>query len=175
MECVTKMKTGVNYQFFLEIIKQFDLGCKYVNDYNTLLHDYNGIVLYQAESQFINAIGKKPGITITELASFFDKTPSACSQLMRRMKNKGWLFQQRNNENNREFKLFLTEEGEQIYHCHQDFENRCYLRTASMLEGFTDEELMIYIKIQERLNAAFLQDVEESRHIAGNALSKLNS
>lgn len=164
------MKNNVSYEIFLELLKQFDLGCKYVNDYNALLHDYNGVVLYQAESQFINAIGKKPGITITELALFFDKTPSACSQLMRRMKNKGWLYQQRNNENNREYKLFLTDEGERIYYNHQEFENRCYLRTLEMLDGFTDDELMIYIHIQERLNTAFALDVEESRHIAGNAL-----
>lgn len=164
------MKNNVSYEIFLELLKQFDLGCKYVNDYNALLHDYNGVVLYQAESQFINAIGKKPGITITELALFFDKTPSACSQLMRRMKNKGWLYQQRNNENNREYKLFLTDEGERIYYNHQEFENRCYLRTLEMLDGFTDDELMTYIHIQERLNAAFALDVEESRHIAGNAL-----
>lgn len=165
------MKTGVNYELFLELLKQFDLGCKYVNEYNTLLHDYNGVVLYQAESQFINAIGRNPGITITELASFFDKTPSACSQLMRRMKDKGWLYQKRNKENNREYKLFLTQEGERIYHNHQEFENRCYLRTANMLDGFTDDELVTYIHIQERLNAAFALDVAESRHIDGNALN----
>lgn len=164
------MNSGVNYELFLELLRQFDLGCKYVNEYNTLLHDYNGVILYQAESQFINALGKNPGITITELAAFFDKTPSACSQLMRRLKNKGWLYQKRNNENNREFKLFLTEEGEQIFHKHQEFENQCYLRTAKMLDGFTDDELAIYIHIQERLNAAFALDVAESRNIDENVL-----
>lgn len=167
---MNKMKTGASYEIFLELLKQFDLGCKYVNDYNALLHDYNGVVLYQAESQFLNAIGKNPGITVTELALFFDKTASACSQLMRRMKNKGWLFQQRNKDNNREYKLFLTAEGERIYHNHQEFEDRCYHRTMEMLNGFTDDELMTYVHIQERLNVAFALDVEESRYIAGNAL-----
>lgn len=164
------MQTDKRYALFIKLIEVFDLGCKHVNDYNGMLHDYHGTILYQAESQFINKIGRNPGITITELSMIYDKSVSACSQLMRRMKNKGWIYQQRNQTNNREFKLFLTEEGEAIYHSHLNFEEVCYRRTFAMLDEFSEEQLKEYIAIQEHLNSAFLLDVEESRSISGNSL-----
>jgi len=164
------MQTDNRYNLFMKLIDVFDLGCKYVNDYNALLHDYQGTILYQAESQFINKIGMNPGITITELSLIYEKSVSACSQLMRRMKDKGWIYQQRNETNNREYKLYLTKEGEAIYHAHLRFEEACYRRTYAMLDGFSEEQLQKYVEIQEQLNTSFLLDVEESRSISGYSL-----
>lgn len=156
------------YQLFCRLIDTFDEGCELVDAYNSLLHDYNGVVLYQAESQFIHKIGEKPGITVTELAEIFGKTKSACSQLMRRMKDKGRLYQERNKENNREYNLFLTEEGQKIYKNHLEFEKKCYIRSARMLEIFSDAELEAYIRIQKQLNTSFQMDVEESKQLKEN-------
>jgi hypothetical protein len=41
------------YALFCKLMDSFDAGWKYVNDYNSLLHDYNGTVLYQAESVYV--------------------------------------------------------------------------------------------------------------------------
>lgn len=147
------------------LLDVFDEGCKYVEEYNSLLHDYNGIILYQAESQFIRKIGDKPGITITELSEYFGKTKSACSQLMYRMKRKGFLIQKRNQKNNREYNLYLTGDGETLYQSHKVFERACYQRTARMLDEFTTEELEIYKKIQTKMNESFFLDVEESKNL----------
>lgn len=147
------------------LLDVFDEGYDYVEEYNSLLHDYNGVVLYQAESQFIRKIGETPGITITELSEFFKKTKSACSQLMYRMKKKGFLYQERNRNNNREYNLYLTEDGEKLYQFHKEFEDRCYRRTAEMLDVFSDEELELYVRIQKKMNESFLLDVEESRNL----------
>lgn len=166
------MLTDDRYALLCRLIDSFDMGCKYVYDYNTLLHDYNGVILYQAESQFIRKIGEKPGITITELAVLFDKTKSACSQLMRRMKDKGWLIQTRNVDNNREYNLYLTVEGQEIYEKHRDFEETCYRRTAMMLDQFTEKELMTYINVQNQLNESFCLDVDESRSLQVNIKKK---
>lgn len=148
-----------------ELLDTFDQGCEYVEEYNSLLHDYNGTVLYQAESQFIKKIGDEPGITITRLAKFFNKTTSACSQLMYRMKKKNLLEQRRNEHNNKEYNLYLTDAGKTLYEAHRVFETDCYKRTASMLETFSQEELDIYIRIQEKLNESFLMDVNESKEL----------
>ena len=125
--------------------------------------------MYQAESQFIHKIGQEPGITITELAVYFDKTRSACSQLMRRMKDKGWLIQTRNSDNNREYNLHLTEEGQKIYNYHLQFGEACYRRSARMLDEFSEEELETYIRIQKKLNESFKLDVEESKMLQVNS------
>lgn len=156
------MTAEERFSLFCELIDAFDAGLRYVDEYNSLLHDYNGVVMYQAESQFIHKIGEEPGITVTELAAYFGKTRSACSQLMRRMKDKGWLYQTRNSDNNREYNLYLTEEGQKIYNYHKEFEESCYRRSAQMLEEFSEKDLEIYIRIQKKLNESFRLDVEES-------------
>lgn len=157
-----------HFEKVCELLNIFDEGHALANEYDSLLHDYNGITLYQAESQFIRRVGDVPGITITELSIFFNKTKSACSQLMYRMKKKNLLTQVRNEHNNREYNLYLTDEGQQLYQFHKIFEEGCYRRTAEMLSIFTLEELETYIKIQNKLNAAFLLDVNESKEL--NAL-----
>ena len=90
----------------------------------------------------------------------FDKTNSACSQLIRKLKKKEWIRQERNEKNNREYNLSLTEE---------EFETACYERTYHMLDGISEEEMRTYIGIQKQLNRAFKLDVEESRQLSGNS------
>ena len=81
------------------------------------------------------------------------------------MKEKGWVRQERNPDNNRLYNLYLTEEGETIYQNHRQFEERCYQRTFHSLDEFTEEELRLYIAIQRCMNATFHMDVEESREL----------
>ena len=126
------------YQLFCELIDEFDRGCELTEEYDALLHDYNGVILFQAESQMIKMIGNNPGITASEISKKFHKTSSASSQLIRKLKKKGWVMQSRNDENNRVYNLYLTEEGNEIYKNHQQFENACYNRTYHELDEFTE-------------------------------------
>lgn len=154
-----------HYKHVCTLLDLFDEGCQHVNSYNALLHDYNGVILYQAESQFIRKVGDTPGITITALSEYFRKTTSACSQLMYRMKKKGFLFQKRNENNNREYNLYLTADGEKLYQYHKAFEEKCYHRTAEFLSEFSHEELDTYLRIQAKMNESFLLDVTESKEL----------
>ena len=70
-------------------------------EYDSLPHQYGANTLYQSEAQIIDHIGEQPGITVTELAAILKKTPSACSQLVRKLRAKGWVTQVRNEANNR--------------------------------------------------------------------------
>ena len=157
------------YELFCELLKTLDEGVDAIEEYDSLLHDYRGTVLYQAESQIIKAVGDQPGITASELSRVFDKTNSACSQLIRKLKKKERIRQERNEKNNREYNLYLTEEGKVIYKKHEEFENACYERTYHMLDGISEEEMRTYIGIQKQLNRAFKLDVEESRQLSGNS------
>ena len=51
------------YELFCELLKTLDEGVDAIEEYDSLLHDYRGTVLYQAESQIIKAVGDQPGIT----------------------------------------------------------------------------------------------------------------
>ena len=153
------------YQVFCDAITALDEGVELINAYDALLHDYDGEKMFQAESQMIKAIGSSQGVTAAQLADRFGKTASACSQLIRKLKNKGWVFQQRNPENSREYHLFLSDAGMKIFEKHHRFETACYQRTFEMLGDSTKEELQTYIRIQQCLNRAFALDVEESRKL----------
>lgn len=104
------------------MLDSFDEGCRLVQEYDSVPHDYGAAILYQAESQIIHLVGHQPGITASEIAAAFHKTPSACSQLIRKLRKKGWLLQKRNHDNNREYQLYLTDEGKEIYEDHDLFE-----------------------------------------------------
>lgn len=153
------------YNLFVQLVDEFDRGCELTEEYDALLHNYNGTILFQAESQMIKMIGNHPGITASEISKTFGKTGSASSQLIRKMKEKGWVRQERNLKNNRLYNLFLTEEGEVIYQNHKEFEERCYQRTFHSLDTFTEDEMKLYIAIQRCMNATFHLDVEESRKL----------
>ena len=79
-------------------------------------------ILYQSEAHIIDLIGEHPEITVTELAAILKKTPSACSQIVRKLRAKGWVEQVRNAENNRIYNLYLTESGKQVYQAHTAFQ-----------------------------------------------------
>ena len=51
---------GKKYELFCTALDSLDRGTALINAYDALLHDYGGVVLFQAESQMISAV---PGIT----------------------------------------------------------------------------------------------------------------
>lgn len=88
-----------------------DTAYDLMSEYDSLPHSYGENVLYQAEAHLIDRIALHPGVTVTDLANMVRKTPSACSQLVRRLRDKGWVEQVRNTANNRQVMLRLTPPG----------------------------------------------------------------
>lgn len=134
-----------------------------MSEYDSLPHHYGENILYQAEGHIIDLIALYPGITITDLGSILRKTPSACSQIVRKLKEKGWVEQSRNKDNNRLYNLTLTESGQKVYQDHLAFNQYCQRETFSLLKEFTEEELEAHVRVQRRLNLAYQADVKRSR------------
>lgn len=134
-----------------------------MSEYDSLPHQYGENVLYQAEGHIIDLVAAYPGITITDLGGILKKTPSACSQIVRKLKDKGWVEQRRNQENNRIYNLTLTESGRKVYRDHQAFSQFCQQETFRLLEECTPEELAAHIRVQKKLNEAYQGDVRRSR------------
>ena len=140
-----------------------DTAYDLMSEYDSLPHSYGENVLYQAEAHLIDRIALHPGGTVTDLANMVRKTPSACSQLVRRLRDKGWVEQVRNTANNRQVMLRLTPAGEHVYRDHAAFDKQCQALTFRRLEGFTEAELATYLSIQRRINEAYADDVRRSR------------
>jgi DNA-binding MarR family transcriptional regulator len=166
------MENIERYSIFNKLIETMDTGIDYITTYDGQLHDYNGTILYQAEAKVINAVGNNPGITISELATQAEKSTSAYSQLIRKLRAKGWVKQERNDNNNREYNLFLTDDGKKIFEGHQKFEEYCYRRTYHMLDDFSEQDMENYIRIQEKLNDSFKMDVEDSKKVISREIEK---
>ena len=132
-------------------------------EYDSLPHRYGAHILYQSEAHIIDLIGEHPEITVTELAAILKKTPSACSQIVRKLRAKGWVEQVRNAENNRIYNLYLTESGKQVYQAHTAFNQSCQEATFQLLSNFSPEELEHHLMVQRKLNEAYQDDVRRSR------------
>ena len=134
-----------------------------MNEYDSLPHYYGSVVLYQAEAYIVNLVGQHPGITVTQLAEILNKTTSACSQIVRKLRAKGFVEQIRNPDNNRLYNLELTEAGAEVFQAHISFNQECQEKTFELLKDFTGEELSIHLRVQRRLNEAYQDDVKRSR------------
>lgn len=132
-------------------------------EYDSLPHTYGSVVLYQAEALVVNLIGEHSDITITELGSILKKTASACSQIVRKLKSKGLVEQVRNESNNRQLNLRLTDAGKQIYLDRLSLNLECQNILFQMLQEFSDEEIAHHISVQERINQAYRGDIDRSK------------
>ena len=150
------------YNLFCRIMEELDKTYDLMTLYDSLPHQYGDYNLYQVESHIIECIGNNEGVTISILAEKFGKTKSACSQMVKKLRDKNWVIQVRNEKNNREYKLYLTEEGKKIFKNHAEFDQRCYIRNFKGLKEFSYEELNTYLRIQKKMNQSFELDVEES-------------
>ena len=70
-------------------------------EYDSLPHRYGAHILYQSEAHIIDLIGEHPEITVTEPGRHSEKDSQRCSQIVRKLRAKGWVEQVRNAENNR--------------------------------------------------------------------------
>ena len=137
----------------------YDLMC----EYDSLPHFYGENILYQAEGHIIDLIALHPGITVTELANILKKTASNCSQIVRKLRAKGWVEQTRNKTNNRIYNLSLTESGQHVFQDHVAFSQKCQERMFRMLESFSDTDLKKFIEIQKMVIESYKADICESR------------
>ncbi len=127
--------------------------------YDALPHAYGEATLYQAEGLVIHRIGRQPGITISELSRLLDKTVSACSQIVGKLRDKGWVIAQRDPANSRRINLRLTEAGRQVYLDRLRFNRECQAVTFGMLQDFSDEALACHLAVQQALNEAYRGDI----------------
>ncbi len=154
---------GSREQILKEIWNAQDEAYELMEEYDSLPHHYGEAILYQSEGEIIDLIAIHPGVTITDLGNILKKTASACSQIVRKLREKGWVEQTRNRENNRVYNLTLTEEGQKIYRDHRAFEQNCQDITFQLLSEFSEEELKIHLQVQKKINEAYHGDVKRSR------------
>lgn len=149
-------------QLTMKLVETFIQGHRLMDEYESIRRIFSDMVLYPVESHIIMEIGRQPGTTVTELSEKTKKTPSACSQQIRKLREKNLVFQTRNEVNNRIYHLYLTEKGQEVFESHEQYERMCHQREMDYLKDFSAEELETYIRIQAKLNLA----IEESNQVS---------
>lgn len=151
------------YELFLEMMDAFNRMHDDMAEYGRLPRIYGGFLFYEREVHLLRSIGNTPGISITELAKEFRYTTSACSQIVKKMCEKGFVEKKKNSRNNKEISLYLTEPGNRIYQYHDKFDGMCYKRNFDHLGEFTDKEIEITAAVTRRFNECIERDIERTK------------
>lgn len=147
------------------IMEEYEKTFRLMSLYDEMPHRYGESVLYQTESHIVELIGRYPGITATEISDILKKTTSACSQVIRKLKDKGFVYQERSTENNRIYNLYLTEDGWKLYNAHDIVDKECDRRKKEKLLFYSETDLKNFLEIQRLINEEFEIDVKQSENI----------
>lgn len=149
-------------KLFNQMIETIDEGYDLMLEYANKAHQYHNMMLYPVETHTLQMIGNHPGITASFISKKLNKTPSACSQILRKLEKKELIIKVKNPDNNREYNLYLTDLSKVIYAQHEQLDDNILSRYYQNLSTLTNEEIQIYLKVQKALNKEFKQDLEES-------------
>lgn len=147
------------YELFLKMMDGFNQMHDGMAEYGRLPRVYGGFLLYEREVHLLRSIGNTPGISVTKIAKEFRYTTSACSQVVKKMCEKGFVEKKKNSENSKEINLYLTKQGKKVYQFHDEFDRMCYKRNFEHLAEFTDQEIEIAGKVARRLNECIERDI----------------
>jgi DNA-binding MarR family transcriptional regulator len=98
-------------------------------------------LLHMGEINTIDAVGRMPGVNVTELARELEVTKGAVSQMVKRLEKKGCLTTVKKPGNDKEVALNLTEEGRIAYEYHQRHHAGLEMMLRRMMERFDTEAL----------------------------------
>ncbi len=99
-----------------------------------------GDLLTRSEVHFLAAIGKNPGINVTDLAGHCDISKSAVSQMMKKLSQKKLVEKYRKKDNDKEICLRLSSRGRIAFLGHEQFHLKTHARIEQRLREMTDEE-----------------------------------
>ena len=99
---------------------------------------------YTVEIHIMSYIADHPGITVTELATAWNRTTGAVCQIIKKLEAKGLIYKEKANGNLKNIYLYVTEKGETLHKAHKKYDNQTYLSFYKKLQKHYSEE-----KIQE--------------------------
>ncbi len=135
------------------------------NDYIISTHDYGlGILLTMIEAHTLTYIEENPGITVTELANYWNKTKGALSQTVSRLADKGLVSKEKKADNAKNIRLYATETGVRLSKAHKLYDTVDIAKTMGELrKKCTAEEIDAFYKVISVYNDVIQADFEINR------------
>lgn len=116
--------------------------------------------LYAAEVHMLKIIGDHPGIMSTELAARLAISKGAVSQTLKKLSGKR-LVRKDAAADGRAAALFLTAEGENIWHAHHTLHAPMLAELEQLTEQFTPETAQALVHLGDVLEAHLTQIIQE--------------
>lgn len=105
-----------------------------------------GKPLQMPETQFIQAVGRNPGINVTGLASTIGVTKGAISQMTQKLVEKGLVKKDKNSENNKEVLLILTETGKEVFQQSENAYYELFSKMGKQIDNLTVDQVNIVME-----------------------------
>lgn len=109
--------------------------------------EYGGVTLYRAEVHILEMIGKRSGITASDIVNTMDVTKGAISQIISKLSAKGLLQKSSRAENMKIQELCLTEKGTEILLHHNEREKELMEKVMPEIEKYRTEDLARFVTI----------------------------
>lgn len=135
------------------------------NDYIVSTHDYGmGLPLTMIEAHTLTYIEENPGVTVTELASYWNKTKGALSQTVSRLSEKGLVSKEKRDGNAKSILLYPTETGVALSKAHKLYDTVDIAKTMGELRRkCSPEEIDAFYKVISVYNQVIQKDFEINR------------
>ncbi|MBE5967275.1 MAG: MarR family transcriptional regulator [Lachnospiraceae bacterium] len=135
------------------------------NDYIVSTHDYGiGILLNMIEAHTLTYIEENPGITITELAAYWNKTKGALSQTVSQLCKKGLVTKEKKEGNAKNVLLYATETGIELSKAHKLYDTLDITKTMGELKKeCSPDEIDAFYKVISVYNKIIQKDFEINR------------
>lgn len=156
---------GFDKRLFDEMMDAFDDGYDLAFRYHSSRHWYGEEFVYPSEAHMIRAVGGDQGITSNTISRDTPKSRSAYSQIVKKLRQKGYIEQITNQEDRREQLIYLTEKGKRLYSAHNQVNDFYINRTYQMMSELSEEEIRSYIRVQKIMNRAFELDVQDGERV----------
>ena len=131
-----------NMSIARELIEKFYRLMNKFKELENMPYEFStGETMYPSEIHTIEAIGKNSGINITELAKKLCITKGAVSQMITKLKNRGFINKVRSVDNDKEVLLILTNKGEKAFDGHEKFHNAMNVDLTDYLSDIKKEQI----------------------------------
>lgn len=124
------------------------------------LNDVDGIKLTCQQMHLIDIIGKMPERNVTELAKVLGVTKGAVSQKLTWLEKKGFIIKLREQGNNRDTFVKLTDIGWEAYNCHDRFHKEVDSVLFDKIENISDDNEKCINEILDGLDGALTNAIE---------------
>ena len=107
--------------------------------------------LFPSEIHTVEAIGKEPGINVTELAREMGVTKGAVSQMIRKLVTKNLVTRLKGMRNEKEVLLELTPRGRQAFQGHEKFHAESYNVFLDKIKAISTEDIETFERILSKI------------------------